>query len=484
MRAENQRNDEESRRAVERAAALLREHPRAGEDPAPWRGLQARGGNGKLPALVLEDFSDIPFLDGVQGVEWYQLRSRTRAGDGDVCVSTQRPIDGYESYNKDMLGIGEPAYLRAAVPGADPLCVAGTCLKDPLIMRGLVRLADENGGLLVHPYMGSRAVWELALELRERVKTKVRVLAPFPPATYAANHKGLLTQAATVVLGPESVCRTVSSNDLQPLARAAQDFAGRFPAVALKVANYASGMGNQVFNAKKLGAGTVDETASRIAVFAKNHAWDGRVEILLTQWRSDVLQSPSTQLWVPPAEEGPPRVDGVYEQILTGKAGVFQGSMPSALPEKLQRKMADMSREVARVWQALGYVGRCSFDFLLCGEDIPSAKPMFVECNGRWGGTSIPMALCERVFGRGRLPCYRARDYVDSRLKGIRFADFLKIFGASAYDVRSGQGHYIFYNVGCLLDFGKFDVIAVGADREEASARLEEELPRLIDRAQ
>ena len=51
------------------------------------------------------------------------------------------------------------------------------------------------------------------------------------------------------------------------------------------------------------------------------------------------------------------------------------------------------------------------------------------------------------------------------------------------YDVRTGKGHFIFYNVGCLNGDGKFDVIAIGKDREEASSRLEVEMPARLNAA-
>ncbi len=448
-------------------------------DLGPWSDLVLDGPPPDVPSLLLEDFSDIPFLVGVPGIEWYQLRSRTRAKDGDVFVSTQRPVDGYEEYNRTALNLGEPRFLHANVPGADPLCVGGTCLEDAKVMKELCRLADAGGGLLVHPYMGCRSVWELSRARQEKTKSEVIVLSPVPPAVFAANHKGLLMQAVTAMMGEEAVCRTVSSNDLGALARSARGFFDRFPLVGLKIANYASGMGNKVYDHAELCAGSVEDIEARLAAFAGDHAWDGKVDILLTEWRQDVLQSPSTQLWIPPLGEAP-RVDGVFEQILDGNKCVFQGSMPSTLPAALQEEMSRMSRDAARVLQALGYVGRCSFDFILCGEDEAGARPLFVECNGRWGGTSIPMSLCERISGEGRTPFYRARDYIDPSLKGIVFNDFLKRLGDSVYDVRTGKGHFILYNVGCLRDFGKFDVIALGKDREEASQRLEEELPRRL----
>lgn len=475
---------EESREhlnGIERTADRLREHPRVSPGLETWEDLRVDGDRGPIPSLLLEDFSDIPFLDDVHGIEWYQLRSRTRAGDGDVFVSTHYPIEGYEDYNQTFLGLGNPGFLHADVPDADPLCVAGTCLDDPKVMDRLAALTDEHGGLRIHPYMGARSVWKLARALQEGTRERVEVLAPPPPAAFAANHKGLLTQAIEMIMGEGGACRGVASNDLSALARAAHDSFGSFSSVGLKIANYASSTGNRIFPGAELCRGTVEQIEARIARFASAHAWDGRVEILLTEWREDVLQSPSTQLWIPPSGDGPPRVEGVFEQILTGDNFVFQGSMPSILPLEKQDEMSRMSRDLARVWQALGYVGRCSFDFVLCGDDLSDAEPLFVECNGRWGGTSIPMSLVDRVCGEDRPACYRARDYMDDRLKGMAFVDLVGVLGDTLYDVRTGLGHFILYNVGCLRDFGKFDLIAMGADREEATRRLEEELPALLN---
>ncbi len=199
---------------TERALALLQ----GGGDLESWRDLIQDGSVEGVPSLVLEDFSGIPFLDGVQGVDWYQMRSRTRAGDGDLFVSTQTQIPGYEEYNQTRLGIGAPEFLHAHVPDADPLCVADTCLRDPAIMDRLQEKGEEQGRFLIHPYMGSPAVWKLARALQERTTADIRVLAPAPPASYAANHKGLMTSVFEILFGKESVCRTVSSTDTTVLA--------------------------------------------------------------------------------------------------------------------------------------------------------------------------------------------------------------------------------------------------------------------------
>lgn len=52
---------------------------------------------------------------------------------------------------------------------------------------------------------------------------------------------------------------------------------------------------------------------------------------------------------------------------------------------------------IASLVQRLGYVGRLSLDALIVGEDFSSADLHWIECNGRWGGVSIPMTLAARL---------------------------------------------------------------------------------------
>ena len=189
--------------------------------------------------------------------------------------------------------------------------------------------------------------------------------------------------------------------------------------------------------------------------------------------------SPSTQVWVPPEGAGPPRLDGVYEQLLEGERRVFAGSRPSTLPAAVNRRLGHAALSVAAALQALGYVGRCSFDHLVVGDPEGEPELRFVECNGRWGGTSLPMHLLDRLFP-GKRPNYRAQDFVQPALTGVSFREILERVGDAAWSRRRPGGRFIFYNVGPLAEHGKLDVVALGADRAAADRALGEELPRRL----
>ena len=70
--------------------------------------------------------------------------------------------------------------------------------------------------------------------------------------------------------------------------------------------------------------------------FLADKEWDGREPVLVVEWHRNVLESPSTQCWIPPLGAGEPQVEEVFQQMLTGDEQVFQGAILSALPRHLR----------------------------------------------------------------------------------------------------------------------------------------------------
>ncbi|TNF28790.1 MAG: hypothetical protein EP329_17280 [Deltaproteobacteria bacterium] len=424
--------------------------------------------------LHLDDVSGVPFLQDIVGVQFYQLRTRVRAGDGDGYVAACPGMDDYERYCSDRLGLGAPRFFQAD-PVGPAIEVAAAC-RQGRVFDELVAWAREAGGLTVHPYMGIEAVWELAADLARAARVPVQVLGPTPPATWYANDKSHVTaladRAVAPTLGtPANVATRVVTTPAE-MVTAVRELSRSYPKVALKMTRFASAMGNRVFDAAELRALDDEQLADVVATYLRDKAWRPGQPVLAVRW-IDMAPSPSTQLWIPPLGQGRPRLDGIYEQLLEGPERVFLGSIPSRFGADVHRWLEDASLLMAGVYQRLGYVGRCSFDFILDGE-----QPLFVECNGRWGGTSTPMHLVDRLFPSGR-PAYRARDFVSERFVGASFTALADALGDALYDPRTGRGRFVLYNVGCLA-FGKFDVIALGADIDDATRALEVELPRLL----
>lgn len=435
-----------------------------------WRGEPTDG-----PVLHIDDFSGIPFLVDITGVEQYQHRARLRTGGGELYGAVTEPTPDYEGYASSVLGL-PPVEVLTIEPVGNPHYLSRACGSGDAWSR-LNTVARQAGRLTIHPFMGIEDVWALAAALSEEAAVPVTVLAPPPPVTWIANDKALFDEVVELALGRDRLVETFSSVRPSELAHHLETLAGNHVQVALKRLRCASAMGNAVFDSGQILHMTPPEIEQTVVEFLERTEWQGDEAVLAVAWEQ-AEHSPSTQLWMPPIGAGRPRLDGVYEQILMGKRKVFMGSRPSTLPEPVNRQLGADSMVVAEALQALGYVGRCSFDFLVVGDPTGDFELRFTECNGRWGGTSTPMALLDRLFPDGR-PSYRARDFVHPNLVGAAFADLLDRVGEEAWDWESRQGRFLFYNTGPLQSHGKLDVIALGESQAAADSALEEDLPRL-----
>ena len=408
----------------------------------------------------------------MSGVEHYQHRARLRAREGDLYAASTPPSPGYERYCREVIGLGAVEFLGVE-PGADRLAIARACSGDRSI-RGRLGALARDGGLVLEPFLGAEAVWDLAAAVAADAGARVRVLAPPPPVTWIANDKANFEDLVEAVLGPGFLPESRRSASAEALARALLELAETGPSVALKRLRCSSAMGNEVFESAALRRRGLRGVVEIVRGFLERTGWEGGEEVLAVRWEQ-AASSPSTQWWLPPPGGGGPILGGVYEQILAGEEGVFVGSRPSGLPAEVERRIVSHSGQVAAVLQGLGYVGRCSFDHLV----LPDGRVLFTECNGRWGGTSTPMNLVDRLFPDGRPP-YRAQDVVHPELVGLAFERLLARFGAAVRDRGPGEGRFLLYNVGPLEKFGKFDVVALGSSRAHVEELMTVELPRLL----
>ena len=442
----------------------------------PYADLRWTGRLAGSSTLCVDDFTAIPFLD-VPGAEEYQHRGRLRADDGDYFAAVTEPCPGYETYCRDALALGKATLIRAGTSHGR-WAVARSCEEPPAIGE-LVDAAVREGSLAIHPYMSIDAVWRLGRLLAAETKVPIEVLGPPPPVMWIANDKGTLGEVVETLLGAHWLVETRLSAEPSEMAANLIDLATRHRKVGLKRLRCASASGNQVFDSARLHTMPVDEVRHEVAVFLERTEWDRVEKVQTVAWEVTDL-SPSTQIWIPPAGVDPPHLDGVYEQILTGEEGVFVGSRPSTLPASVNRRLGEAALRIAAAFQTLGYVGRCSFDHLVLGDpEGDDCRLVFTECNGRWGGTSIPMSLVDRLVA-GPRPPYRAQDFMNSRLVGVSFAEILDCARSQLYDPRGGEGTFVFYNVGPLAEHGKLDVVALAASQEEAEEAIEERLPRLL----
>jgi len=449
----------EERRVERLAPELVREQRRLAiaRELVPHAPLRLGDG----PSLHLDDLGEIPFVDRFYDPSYLEDRARFRASTGDFVASCAEPADGWEQYCRDRLGLGDVTYLRPR-KGRSALGVATACWCDRAVRHELVSALRRGCLRYIHPHMGSFPVWALARLLHARSRKPIEVIAPPPGLTAAVNDKGWFADVVRRLFGAALVPPMAEAWNLATLARLTRQYAEDWPWIVVKVPDSAGGAGNVILDGTRLRFLSVGALRELLRARLGDLLRDPTARWLIGRWETHVLQSPSLQLWVPPELDGPPVVEGIYEQQLSGDEGTYVGNRPADLPDDVTQELVDRSWLLARLFQRLGYVGRCSFDLLLVGESLDRCRPEFIECNGRWGGTSIPMTLMNRLVGDFFARAYETRECRAPGLERMQFADLVEQLDAELYDVRTGRGRAVLFNPGAMHTIGAIDVLLFG----------------------
>lgn len=350
------------------------------------------------PSLVIEDHSRIRLFER-SGDEAYSYRALLLAGDDDLVALGVDRSPGFESYCRDWLGLGAP---RMLVPAASErgIGLAERCRLDRDFVHAVARHAENHGGLNLVPYMSTWPLWQLAAAVAGHCRAPLRIIGPPPALTTQVNDKVWFARLAHAALGQAATPPGYSCESASALCRRCLELAPRYRNLAIRLPDSASSAGNLVLDAEPLRDLAPAELRDRLHDRLLRLGWNGRFPLQLVAWESPVLCSPSAQLWIPLPTSGSPRVEALFEQHSSGRAREFDGARPCRLDDAWQRRIALQAFELGRVLQHLGYFGCCSLDAILVGEAPDSAVLHWVECNGRWGGVSLPLSLSRRLSGR------------------------------------------------------------------------------------
>jgi len=449
------------------AASLLGEQPRLRLAPALLPLAVKRLADG--PTLHLDDLSEIPLLDRYCDVSFLEERARLRAGDGDTVVTRGRPDPAFERYTRDQLGLGRVEWLHGA-SNRRWRGSASMCWEDPAIRQRLLEKVGTGHLRYIHPHMGNFGVWALALLLKRAAGTTLQVIGPSPTLARAVNDKLWFASVVERLLGRSRVPLTREACSFSSLSRLLLHLAADAERLVIKLPDSAGGAGNLRLAARQWRNLGLGETRRRLKQALAPFGWQGERPLLIGSWESEVLCTPSVQAWIPPAGQGDPVIEGLFLQLVHGDEGMFEGSCPAHLPRELSARLANEAARLCLLFQHLGYVGRCSMDVIVCGEELARCHHHFIECNGRWGGTSTPMTLANRLLGDWTSRPYAAREVLEPGLERLSFQDLLAGLDRQLYDARSGQGSLVLYNPGRLRQQGGIDVLALGHDQRRIEA--------------
>jgi Pre ATP-grasp domain len=377
------------------AARLLRDEPalRSSLDFGPF----VQQGQSAGPSLLIGDQSEIPLLQHALDMR-RDYRMALLAQPSDVVIVRHRE-EVYERYLDSYLGISDVTYLAPPDPCKDPIAVAAR--QDAYLSEILMKLA--GGGFTLKSYITTQNTWRLAQDLGNATQRIMHLSGPSARVSKRANDKLWFTDLTRQIFDKTAVPPTMSGYTIAAAAAEIAYFAKSCDQVVAKIPDSAGSAGNVTFQSADIVGKSERALRHLLRTRLEATGWSDAFPILIGVWERDVLCSPSVQLWIPHADAGPPIAEGVFEQRTHNAEAAFIGAALSTLPSALQATLSQEAVTIATALQALGYFGRCSLDAVIHKAQDGTQEIHWIECNGRWGGVSIPMTLAKNLKG-GALP--------------------------------------------------------------------------------
>ncbi len=387
-----------AQRKILRLAARLRaDEPALCDTEAFGPGVTSGMGDG--PALVYEDHGEIPLVPA-SDFSVLQYRALFLARDGDVLALGGPRSPAFETYCREHLKLGRVEVLTPAIQSAGRRSLMPQrCLSDREVFDRVCAKASDHGGLTLLPYLGTGGAWALAAAIARRTRTPVHVAAPPPRLTRRVNDKLWFAHQVTNLLGPRSLPPTFSAFGPAALTGRVAALARRYERIAIKLPDSAGSAGNLALESSAIRRLKVNGLRGRLLDLLRGLGWADTYPLMVEVWDCPVVASPSVQIWIPHPEDGAPIIEGIFEQVTEGAKGEFVGAIPATLSGRWRDRFAEEASMLARLFQVLGYFGRCSLDSVLAGSSLDTAELHWIQCNGRWGGLSIPMTLANRLVG-------------------------------------------------------------------------------------
>lgn len=358
-------------------------------------GTRIRTGLSDAPAVFYEDHSEITLFRGVGGGT-LAYRSFLLAGEEDIFLFDGPRVPEFEDYCHKVLGLGAGTVLQPAL-GPGPL--ARRCAEDEGILDRLCEAARVKGALNIVPYMGTGNAWRLAAAVAERSGAEVLVAGPPPRLTRRVNDKLWFFERVCEALDKRASPLTFSVFGPAALAARVHALAQRSPQVVVKIPDSAGSLGNVMLRSEDLADQPLRTIRQTILDVLDARGWKGTYPLMVGVWDHPVISSPSVNVWIPHPEEGPPIIEALFAQVLREPEGAFIGAEPAELPPQLRDNILREGACLAHYLQRLGYFGRCGLDAILVGESLERHSIHWLECNGRWGGVSIPLTVANRLLG-------------------------------------------------------------------------------------
>jgi hypothetical protein len=435
-------------------------------------GPGVRSGLCEAPALFFEDHSDVSLFKEMTDTP-LEYRSFLLGGEDDIFLVGGQRCPAFEAYCHAVLGLGAGTVVESK-PASNthfaPLALR--CAGDTALRERLCQTARRQGKFNIVPYIGTGNAWRLAAIIASQSGAEVSVAAPPPRLARRVNDKLWFLERVHEALDSSASPLTYSVFGPAALAARLRSLASRWARVAVKIPDSAGSLGNVMIRAEDLMGKPLKTVRQTILDILAERGWQSTYPLMVGVWDHPVIASPSVNVWIPRSEEGPPVIGGLFTQALRGDEAEFVGAEPSDLPTALVDRIVWGATCLAQYLQHLGYFGQCGFDTILLGDKLETAAIHWIECNGRWGGVSIPITVANRLVGNWSRKFISIVQRTNLNLPPRSLPSILELLKGHLFRPADGRDGVMLLSPGRLLNGSGMNLMVIADSKDAAGARL------------
>ena len=143
------------------------------------------------------------------------------------------------------------------------------------------------------------------------------------------------------------------------------------------------------------------------------------------------------------------------------------------------QKLAREGALLAHLFQKLGYFGRISFDAIVAKQTHDERQVHWIECNGRWGGVSIPMSLVNRLTGDWAMHPFIVAQREGLQLPSRAFTEILDLLSDLLFGKRSKLEGIVIMTPQAIERGQGYHLVAIADDLSEAKDLMADAVGRL-----
>lgn len=397
-------------------------------------------GCGSGPGLWFGDTAEISLMDRNPDKR-FDYRLGWLAADGDIVVIGGPSCKPFETYQRKWLQAPGLSYLNVDPKSEPPrISTLAKCLRDQDAYGRLIAALDGATCMTLHAHQTTGRAWALASRLSQDLGTRIHVAGPPPTLCRLANNKLWFGEVAQRLLGLGATPEKHATHSASALTRHVANIARKRDRLVIKLPDSAGSAGNFVLEAKDVRGLTPRLLRDSLLKRLSLAGCENRFPMLVEVWDANVIANPSVQMWIPAITAGPPLIEGIFDQVLSGDKAAFAGAAQADPPPHIETALCRDAFRLASLFQKLGYFGQCSFDTVVTGERGVADTVHWIECNGRWGGVSVPMTLINQLAPKGRAPHYLIVQNESGGFPHWPFSKVLQEFSdiAASPDLQSG----------------------------------------------